>query len=65
VSLANAAKADFMVLLDNLDVRKIKKTFGFFRIQNGAEIQDGRQRIKCSKYVKTAPKNFNLWKLIN
>jgi hypothetical protein len=42
-------KADFMVLL-----KKNKKNL----MQNGGEIQDGRQRIKCSRYVKTAPKNF-------
>jgi hypothetical protein len=26
-------------------------------MQNGGEIQGGRQNIKCSRYVKTAPKN--------
>jgi hypothetical protein len=64
-SLANAAKADFMVLLDSLYLKKIKNLVAFYRMQNGGEIQDGRQGIKCSRYVKTAPKNFNLWNLVN
>jgi hypothetical protein len=29
-----------------------------FFMQNDAEMQDGRQSIKCSRYVKTAPKNI-------
>jgi hypothetical protein len=36
---------------------------GFFRMQDGEKIQDGRQSLNCSRYVKTAPKNFNHWKI--
>jgi hypothetical protein len=50
-------KADCMVL-SNRTSRKIKNLIVFFRMQNGRETQDDRQSIKCSRYVKTAPKNF-------
>jgi hypothetical protein len=33
-------------------------------MQNGGGTQDDRQSIKFSRYVKTAPKNFNLWNLV-
>jgi hypothetical protein len=55
-SLANAANADFMVLLNSVDSRKIKSLVA---------IQNNRQSIECSRYVKTAPKNCNLWNLVN
>jgi hypothetical protein len=54
--LVSAAEADFMVLLNS---------WPFLRMQNGGETQDGRQSIKCSRYVKSAPKYFNIWNLVN
>jgi hypothetical protein len=31
-----------------------------FKIQNGGEIQDGRQTIKCSRFVKNHANNLQL-----
>jgi hypothetical protein len=30
-------------------------------MQNGGEIQDGRQTIKCSRFVKNDANNLQLW----
>jgi hypothetical protein len=50
-------KADFMVLLDSLDLKKNKKIlWPLFPMQIGGETQDGRQSMKCSRCVKTVLK---------
>jgi hypothetical protein len=55
-----------MLSIPGLDLKKNKKSCGlFFRMQNGGEIQNSRQSIECSRYVNTAPQNFNLWNLVN
>jgi hypothetical protein len=45
-----------MILKDSLELKKKK----FFKIQNGGEIQDGRQTIKCSRFVKNDANNLQL-----
>jgi hypothetical protein len=40
--------------------KKKKFLLALFEIQNGGEIQDGRQTIKCSRIVRN---NANNWQL--
>jgi hypothetical protein len=40
--------------------RKKKFLLALFKIQNGGEIQDGRQTIKCSRFVKHDANNLQL-----
>jgi hypothetical protein len=42
-----------MILKDSLELKKKKNLYALFKIQNGGEIQDGRQTIKCSQFFKT------------
>jgi hypothetical protein len=39
-----------MILKDSLELKIF--FLALFKIQNGAEMQDGRQTIKCSRFVK-------------
>jgi hypothetical protein len=50
LSLINAVQAHFMILKDSLDQK----------IQNGGEIQDGRQTIKLSRIVRNNANNLQL-----
>jgi hypothetical protein len=59
-SFINAKQADFKVLED-ISSRKI----GFLvnlKYKYGGKIQNGRQTIKCSKFIH---KNANYWKFFN
>jgi hypothetical protein len=50
-----------MILKDSLD--QLKKIFVLevlSKIQNGGEIQDGRQTIKCSRFVRNDANNLQL-----
>jgi hypothetical protein len=38
--------------------RKKKILLALFKIQNGGEIQDDRQTIKCSRFVKNDANNL-------
>jgi hypothetical protein len=44
----NAVQAHFMGLKDSLELNKSS----IFKIQNGGEIQDGRQTIKWFRFVQ-------------
>jgi hypothetical protein len=46
--------------LSSLELKKKKILLALFKIQNGGEIQDGRQTIKCSRIVRN---NANNWQL--
>jgi hypothetical protein len=50
-----------MILKDSLEnTRKKNYLLALFKIQNGGEIQDGRQTIKCSRFVKHDENNLQL-----
>jgi hypothetical protein len=46
-----AEQAHFIILKDSLELEKKKFLLALFKIQNGGENQDGRQTIKCSRFV--------------
>jgi hypothetical protein len=47
-----------MILKCSLELKKKKILLALFKIQNGGEIQDGRQAIKCSRLVKNNANNL-------
>jgi hypothetical protein len=49
-----------MILKNSLELKKKKILLALFKIQNGREIQDGRQTIKCSRFVKNDANNLQL-----
>jgi hypothetical protein len=58
--LINVEQAHFMILKDSLELKKKKIFLALFKIQKGGEIQDGRQTIKCSRFVKNDANNLQL-----
>jgi hypothetical protein len=61
-SFINAEQAHFIILKDSLDfgTQEKKILLAPFEIQNGGEIQDGRQTLKCSRSVKNNADNLQL-----
>jgi hypothetical protein len=49
-----------MILNNSLELKKKKFLRVLFKIQNGGEIQDGRQTIKCSRFVKNDANTLQL-----
>jgi hypothetical protein len=50
----------FRILKDSLEHKNFFFLLAFFKIQNGGEIQDGRQTIKCSRIVRNNANNLQL-----
>jgi hypothetical protein len=53
-------QAHFMILKDSLELKIFFFLSALLKIQNGGEIQDGRQTIKCSRFVKNNANNLQL-----
>jgi hypothetical protein len=49
------------MLKDSLELKKKKIFLALFKIQNGGEIQDGQQTIKCSRFVKNQLIQDGVW----
>jgi hypothetical protein len=60
MSFINAEQAHFMILKDSLELEIFFFLSVLFKIQNGGDIQDGRQTIKCSRFVKNDANNLQL-----
>jgi hypothetical protein len=53
-------QAQFMISKNSLELKKKKFLLALFKIQNGGDIQDGRQTIKCSRFVKNNANNLQV-----
>jgi hypothetical protein len=49
-----------MILKDSLGHKNKKFLLALFKIQNGGDIQEGRQTIKCSRFVRNNANNTQL-----